>query len=163
MRLAAELCERIPCQQLAIMRLQSGTLQTAYASEKLMLAVDTYEYVLHRAEVLNVFKDQPEHEQPEGCPKDIFQFGSVMLLAISSINGEKLGVLQLVNRQMAPFFDEADCQMAEAFAASCGLTLSLERARDKPKAAAREPAEAHRRPDPGSEHRWSSISGDEDE
>ena len=50
--LGKELLERIPCQQLAMLQLLSGTLQTAYASEKLQLSLDTYEFVLQKRDAV---------------------------------------------------------------------------------------------------------------
>ena len=60
-----------------------------------------------------------------------------MLVPIPSLNGEPSGIVQLVNRQLAPRFDDADLAVAEAFAACCGVVLSQQQARDE---AARGPA-----------------------
>ena len=129
-RMGAELFERIPCQQLGVLRLHLGTLQTAYrTSDKLMFSADTYEFVLQLGRTLRVHKDQLQQEQLVGCPKDVYQCGSAMLLPIPSINGEPLGVLQLVNRQFASRFDDHDALVAEAFAANCGCAISLQAAR----------------------------------
>ena len=82
------------------MQLLSGTLQTAYASEKLLLGVDTYEFVLQQGAAVAVTKDAKEtKEYPKGLPGDVFQFSSVLLCPIPSINGHPLGIIQLINRQ----------------------------------------------------------------
>ena len=100
---------RVPCMQLAVLQLApegSGrALRAAYATEQLALSEETYDFALRARRPINTAKDQP---RGEGWPLDLYSAPSTLLVPFCSVNGAPLGMLQLVDRQGAPYFDDAD-------------------------------------------------------
>ena len=123
---------RVPCMQLAVLQLApegSGrALRAAYATEQLALSEETYDFALRARRPINTAKDQPREE---GWPLDLYSAPSTLLVPFCSVNGAPLGMLQLVDRQGAPYFDDADVALVASYAAACGLAASLHLAREE--------------------------------
>ena len=79
-----------------------------------MLSAETYDFVLRGRRLVNATQDSEvdREELAAGYPTDVAEAVSTLLLPVPSLLGRPLGVLQLINRQGAMRFDEADVSAA---------------------------------------------------